>query len=184
MLTPINHLASVTDPGIFLAVRTPNQWRTITESSVPLTAEQTLSNSLAARLSLFNDGMLGSETDLGTYGDSDILFSLSGFEKRPRQAELCRYVPNGGEVVIDKPYNDFSSAVNDLAHTHVSYLNDIYDDAVLSKWRNDTYQRNDCFRGMNGYDYIYSHLGYRYVLRSSDFHIPLPRPKKPYCPSS
>lgn len=175
MLTLINHLASLTDPDIFLAVRTPEQWRTIVNSPRPLAADEAFGGSLAARLSLFNDGMLGSDTDLDTYAASDAAVSLSGLEKRPRQPELvfqndlCRYVPNGGEVTIPNPYNDFSSAVPDLAGTHISYLNSKYDDAVLSKWRQDIYQGNDPFHGMNGYDYISRHLGYRYAVRSSDF---------------
>lgn len=175
IFTLINHLSSVTDPDIFLAVRTPEQWRTIVKSSLPLTSEQAFDGSLAARLSLFNDGMLGSDTDFDTYAAPDTVISLSGLEKRPRQAELlfqndlCRYVPNGGEVIVSNPYNDLSSAVPDLKSTHASYLNSKYDDAVLSKWRQDTYQGNDSFHGMNGYDYISRHLGYRYVIRSSDF---------------
>lgn len=183
MLTLIRHLASVTDPSIFLAVRTPEQWRTITGSADPLSRENAFDGSLAARLGLFNDGMLGSDTDLGTYGELETA-SSSGFGKRSRQEELlfqeslCRCVPNGGEVVIANPYNDFPSAVQDLAAMHVSYLNNTYDEAVLSKWREDTYQGDGPFQGMNGYDYISRHLGYRYVLRSSDFSFALPWDKE------
>lgn len=173
MLTLVNHLAEVTDPSIFLAVRTPEQWRTITDSSQPLSEEQAFDGSLPARLSLFNDGMLGSVTDLGTYGDPGADFSPSGFEKRSRQAELlfqnelCRYVPNGGEAVIANPYNDFPSAIQDLSCIHASYLNSDYDRAVLSKWQATTCEEEGIFYGMNGYDYISRHLGYRYVVRSS-----------------
>lgn len=184
MLTLIRHLASVTDPGIFLAVRTPEQWRTITGSPDPLSRANAFDGSLAARLSLFNDGMLGSDTDLGTYGEPETASSPSGLGKRPRQAELlfqeslCRFVPNGGEVVIGNPYNDFLPAVESLARTHVSYLNSAYDEAVLSKWREDTFPGEGPFRGMNGYDYISRHLGYRYVLRSSDFSFAAPWQKE------
>lgn len=175
MRTLARHLASATDPGIFLAVRTPEQWRTIVQDPNPLSPEEAFDGSLAARLSIFNDGMMGSETDFGTYADGDASFSQTGFEKRPRQAELlfqealCRYVPYGGETIIDNPYNDFSPAVQDLARTHVSYLNSAYDEAVLSKWKDATWQGGNLFDGMNGYDYISRHMGYRYVLRSSDF---------------
>lgn len=174
MLTLINHLASVTDPDIFLAVRTPQQWRIIARSPSPLTAEQAFEGTLTARLSLFNDGMLGSETDLGTYGTSDQL-SLTGTEKRPRQEELlfqnelCLYVPNGGEVVIPNPCNDLSSSIRDLSLTHVSYLNKDYDTSVFAKWQEEIYRGDSPFHGMNGYDYITRHLGYRYVIRSSAF---------------
>ena len=181
MLTLVHHLASVTNPDIFLAVRTPEQWRTIAQSAAPLSASEAFDGSLAARLSLFNDGFMGSETDLGTYAEADASFPLSGFGKRFRQAELlfqeelCLYVPNGGEVVIDNPYNDFPAAVQDLARAHVSYLNSTYDRDVLSKWRESVYHGEPLFDGMDGYDYISRHLGYRYVLRASDFSFSLPR---------
>ena len=71
MLTLVHHLASVTNPDIFLAVRTPEQWRTIAQSAAPLSASEAFDGSLAARLSLFNDGFMGSETDLGTYAEAD-----------------------------------------------------------------------------------------------------------------
>ena len=49
-----------------------------------------------------------------------------------------------------------------------SYLNSDYDSTVLNKWKativNGT---DDVWNGMNGYDYIERHLGYRYVLDSS-----------------
>ncbi len=190
------HLNFVMDEQIFLAVRTPEQWRTITRSSDPIMDAQTheeLSGSpaIAWRLGLFNDGMLGSETDLGTYASSDGAVSGSSYEKRSRQEELafqnqlCRFVPNGGEVVIDNSFNDFRQAADDLKTMHVSYLNSLYDPAVLSKWAETVYTeasqspasgRSDLknsqetlspWEGMNGLDYISRHLGYRYCIRSS-----------------
>lgn len=180
MRTLINRLASVTDPSVFLAVRTPDQWRAIVRSSSPLPRDTAFDGSLASRLGLFNDGLLGSETDLGTYGTADTAFSSASWGKRSRQAELqfqnelCRYVPNGGEVVIPNPCNDFSAAAGDLSRIHVSYLNSAYDPEVLSKWKAEICTENSPFQGMNGYDYIGRHLGYRYVIRSADFSSGLP----------
>lgn len=173
MLALAGHLDTVTDPSVFLAVRTPEQWRVIVRSHEPLSPAQAFDGSLAARLSLFNDGMLGSDTDLGTYGALETLDQTQYYGKLTRQAEiqfqniLCTSVPNGGEAVIDNPYNDFSAAVKDLADTHVSYLNHGYDTDVLDKWKESLYAGENPFDGMNGYDYIARHLGYRYVLRSS-----------------
>lgn len=171
MLTLIKHLCSLTSPSILLAVRTPQQWRLFADSEEPLTKSAAFDGSLASRLGLFNDGMLGSDTDLNTYG-SDISFP-SSYEKQSREDELkfqnslCNYVPNGGEVVIPNPRNDFSPAVKDLSDMHVSYLNSEYDKDVLSKWQAKTYTGEGPYQGMNGLDYISRHLGYRYVLRSS-----------------
>lgn len=180
MLTLANHWNAVTDPSIFLAVRTPEQWRVITRSHDPLSASQNFDDSLPARLGLFNDGMLGSDTDLGTYGTLESLDPSQAYGKLTRQKEiefqnvLCSYVPNGGETVIDNPYNDFSSAIADFAATHISYLNHGYDQNVHHKWSESLYTGTAPFDGMNGYDYITRHLGYRYVLRSSDFSLAYP----------
>ena len=180
MLTLTSHLASVTDPKIFLAVRTPQQWRLLTGSTTPLDRSEAFSGTFASRLSLFNDGMLGSETDLNTYAVGSASGSFSLYHKNSRQDEigfqqlLCSYVPNGGEVVIPNPRNDFAAAVKDLSSTHVSYLNSAYDDNVFSKWRAHTCRENSPYNGMSGFDYISRHLGYRYVLRSFECPSMLP----------
>lgn len=174
MRTLMEHLNAVISPDIFLAVRTPEQWRFLTGETEPLSAGQTSGHSLAARLGLFNDGMLGSDTDLNTYQEpsSDYPSDTSG--KRSREEEirfqnlLCTRVPNGGEVIIDNPHNDLAPAITYLKETRVSYLNRNYDEAVLSKWQAGRYSGEGPFYGMNGRDYIGRHLGYRYVLRASE----------------
>lgn len=173
MLTLIHHLDQLIHPDIFLAVRTPGQWRCYRDFAEELTTQN--HGPAYSRISLYNDGMLGSATDLGTYEEGTGEDSGTGRETGSRQAEiafqntLCNYVPNGGEVVNDNAYNDFPAAAADLAAMHVSYLNASYDAAVLSKWERSAWGGGDIFSGMNGLDYISRHLGYRYVLRSSGF---------------
>lgn len=229
MQTLIEKLANVTDPSIFLSVRTPAQLRSVvkdqigslTKNWIPVDEISAFSGTLAARLGLYNDGMLGSANDTGTYGDKkapeiktssidtnyndtslnsgDTNYSDAWIREDELvfQNELCQYVPNGGEVIIDNEYNDFDHAIRDLAMMHVSYLNSAYDASVLDKWKASVYHADnvsrssfvtdanitnteysnsvnvsDVFDGMNGYDYIERHLGYRYVLRDSklEFH--------------
>lgn len=145
-------LYEVSDPLIFLAVRTPAQLRTITEGTDGLVADRT---------GLFNDGLLSSVSDSGTYAEgereSEITF----------QDSLCLTVPNGGEVITDNPLNDFGNAIKDLRKMHVSYLNSMYDSAVLDKWKSSLYSGDDIFNGCNGYEYIENHLGFRYIINSS-----------------
>ena len=173
MLTLIHHLDQLMHPDIFLAVRTPGQWRCYRDFAEELTTQN--HGPAYSRISLYNDGMLGSATDLGTYEEGTGEDSGTGRETGSRQAEiafqntLCNYVPNGGEVVNDNAYTDFPAAAADLAAMHVSYLNASYDAAVLSKWERSAWGGGDIFSGMNGLDYISRHLGYRYVLRSSGF---------------
>lgn len=149
-------LARAVGTDVRLSVRTPAQWRTITQQGEEA--------GLAAQLGLFNDGIMGSDTDLGTY-DMD----SQGSERRTRgqelafQEELCAGVPNGGEVIADNPYNDFENAVRDLAAMRITYLNEDYDQEVLDKWARSTV-RGGIFDGMDGLSYIERHLGYRLLI--------------------
>ncbi len=178
MMSLINHLASVTDPSIFLSVRTPAHWRQISSSFVPLTKAEGFSPLLSARIGLYNDGMLGSVTDYGTYGELPLSQAIYYSDKGNREDELifqnqlCLYVPNGGEVIVENPYNDLNAAIRDLSKMHVSYLNSMYDPQVLDKWKATIYEGEDIFDGCTGYEYISNHLGYRYLLAGSklDFH--------------
>ena len=64
--------------------------------------------SLQARLSLFNDGMLGSVYDLGTYDDTPLQPDSKLDEQGTRSEELLfqykiwKYVAKGGADTVDK----------------------------------------------------------------------------------
>ena len=174
----IETLADSTDSQIYLAVRTPAQLRGILRTSVPLSSQDSENGELISRLGLYNDGMLGSVYDMGTYDDTPRTSGSKPDEPGTRKEELlyqyklCQYVPNGGEVTMDNQYNDLDNAISDLAQMHVSYLNSDHDKAVLNKWKNSTYHGKGVFHNINGYDYISAHLGYRYFIKEShiDFH--------------
>lgn len=171
----MTHLAQVTDPSIYLAVRTPSQLRGVTQTRTPVSAETAYDGSIGSRLGLYNDGMLGSLYDLGTYDDTPNADTTAPEDKGTREEELafqdniCQFVPNGGEAVIDNPYNDLENALIDLAKMHVTYLSGEHDASVLNKWKHTVYHGDDCFDGVTGYEYISAHLGYRYVVTDSDF---------------
>lgn len=157
------------DPSVFLVVRTPQFWRMIAASDDPLTADKAYNGSLSSRLGLYNDGMLGSISDFGTYNEESSLTDLKDHKGQGNRSEeiafqnqLCLFVPNGGEVINDNPYNDIENAVTDLEQMHVSYLNSGYDLSVMEKWKNSEYQ------GTNGYYYIADRLGYRYVIKAGN----------------
>lgn len=164
-------LDSVTENTIYLAVRTPQQWRQIT-GLWEVTREALSDHLLAGRISLYNDGMLGNEGDYGTYR----AYEARGQKISERKAELsfqerlCCLVPNGGEVINDNYYNDLENAMKDLATMHVTYLNEGHDQAVLDKWKNTVITEKGCFKGMDGYTYIERHLGYRLLIKKAEFH--------------
>lgn len=73
-------------PDIYLAVRTPAQLRGVLRTRNPLSSTNAWHGTLESRLGLFNDGMLGSVYDLGTYDDtplqSDSAIDEQGTRKR------------------------------------------------------------------------------------------------------
>ena len=165
-------LAAVTDESDYLAVRMPAQWRKIVQLGDP-GEEAANGDSLAMRLSLFNDGMLGNEGDYGTYGrssaaESGMMEPWTREEELAFQEELCKRVPNGGEVINENPVNDFERAVKDLATMHVTYINQDYDQNVFRKWEETTIEEPGCFYGMDGYTFIQLHLGYRLLIQKAE----------------
>lgn len=175
MIELADYLSSVIDKRIYLSVRTPQHLRTILKTaSLPDVESTVTSGSSNFRIGLFNDGCLGSSIDVGTYGSSDMSFSSANYTSKGSRTQeiqyqnsLCLMVPNGGEAVLDNPYNDIDNAATDLAAMHVSYLNRAHDMSVLNKWKRQIYTGNDAFYGTTAYQYIGTHMGYRYVLRDS-----------------
>ncbi len=177
-------LAQVTDSSTYLSVRTPAQWRSlifvgqVPEGGLPYAAKafdtegNFDANPLWGRLGLFNDGMFGNEKDFGTYGEhrvSDRQWDV-GWQREDElafQDALCRLVPNGGETIVENPYNDLSNALKDMAAMHVTYLNQWHDPAVLNKWADTVVEEDGCFNGMDGYSYVERHLGYRLLIDST-----------------
>jgi hypothetical protein len=179
MLTLANYLDSVIDKRIYLSVRTPQHLRTILKTaSLPDVAATLSSGSNSFRIGLFNDGCLGSSIDVGTYGSSDMSFSEANYTSKGSRTQeiqyqntLCLMVPNGGEAVLDNSYNDIDNAAIDLAAMHVSYLNSAHDMSVINKWKTQTYTGSGVFNGTTAFQYIGTHMGYRYVLRSSELSL-------------
>ncbi len=121
-------------------------------------------NEKAYRLGLYNDGYLGSDSDLGTYTDRarDIKF-LSG---------QTNHLPYGGEVVIpDSPLHNIETCLPEMHEINLSYLNIEWNNGVIDKWKNSDYTRacgsDKLYYGKSAFDYIQNHMGYRFVLKSS-----------------
>lgn len=167
--TLIEHLNEVIDPSIYLSVRTPAQWRMINNLYDIPTSFPT-NDSLMTRLGLFNDGILGSESDLGTYGNTPRSQATSPSYQGTRdeelefQKKLCQYVPNGGEVIYNHTMNQLETSVSSLQKMHISYLNADYDKRVYELWKQSSWTKRDNFYGSDGYNYIKTHIGYRYLI--------------------
>lgn len=164
-------LAESTDSSDYMAVRMPSQWRTIIGQNSP-DLGGAREGTLTRRLSLFNDGIMGNESDYGTYGAKEAA-QAAYYEPWRRQDELafqnelCKWVPNGGEIIVENPCNDFENALRDLARMHITYLNRDYDRNIYKKWEKTIIQEPGCYQGMDGLTYMERHLGYRILIREA-----------------
>lgn len=149
---------------IKIGVRTPNYyaaWRKISRSE--LGEDITEKGEDAYRIGLYNDGYLGSESDLGTFANREIETSWL--------YNQARHTLYGGEVVA----NFGKEAINTTDYiskegfiTHTTYLNSEWNTSVINAWKEQIYNGEDIlYQGETGYTYISNHLGYRFVVRSS-----------------
>ena len=125
-------------------------------------------NKKAQRLGLFNDGFLGSETDLGTYTDRQT--EIQAISKH------LSYLPYGGEVVRpSSSLHDIDKCLPEMFDINLSYLNYEWNDQIVQqKWKQQLYT-NSCgndqnYFGKTAYEYINNHLGYRLILEKSTFY--------------
>lgn len=145
-------LWKATGESCCIAVRTPWQKRLLEDTCVP-----------ADKVGIFNDGLFGSETHLGTFGaqaDTGMRGEpwLPGLELDYLE-ENARRTPNGGEAVWGGEF-DGVQVVEVLKKMHISYLNRTYDERILEHWRQQPYKNGETL-----YEYIGGHLGYRFSVK-------------------
>lgn len=120
------------------------------------------------RVGMYNDGYLGSSTDLGTYG------TISREKGVEWLNEFARYTLYGGECVANSgggiigAYNTIDYISKEGFETHTAYLNISWNNNVINKWKTDeVYTGEDEYNGQTAFKYINDHLGYRLVMRGS-----------------
>lgn len=116
----------------------------------------------AYRVGLYNDGYLGSESDLGTFSNRET--------ETTWLSNQARHTFYGGEVVANRaegePLNTVAYMSEEAFKTHTTYLNLYWNDSVIDSWKEEIYQGEGVrYQGQTGYTYVVNHLGYRYVLR-------------------
>lgn len=154
-------LAQAIDGTCPIAVRKPVQLRDIENKTT-----------ISGAFTLFNDGIFGSETDLGTYEAMARQDELD-WQQRQMQRRFCGGEALGGmstNMVLGKTdpsvpsftMLDWHQAAADLAKMHISYLNSTYRQELLDNWKMQRAEWNG--EEMSGYDYIGRHLGYRFTV--------------------
>lgn len=114
-------------------------------------------------LGVFNDCYLSSDSDVGTYRYN-----------RTREVNWLskqnEHLPYGGETCKVHEMSDLDKAIPEMYKLGLSYLNNGYNENVISKWKNLIYNSSfgsdNIFYGISGFDYIKTHMGYRLVIKS------------------
>ena len=124
------------------------------------------------RVGMYNDGYLGSDSDLGTIG----MGSSNGRMTREMMVkwleQYSSHTPYGGELVAnyngDHPINTPVYLSEEGFRTHTSYLNYEWHQPTILGWKEMTYEGDETeYYGKDGFTYVENHLGYRFILRES-----------------
>lgn len=159
----------------FFATRKPSQLRCIYGESAlfePVESGESLQGRVHP-VGLFDDAILGSVTDYGTFGpagtpDTDWESAWSREKELGFIERISMEAPVGGETIYGDGYGASLSQeklLADLRRLHLTYLNRMYDRTVLDDWMRHNYSGRGPWMGISMYDYIGAHLGYRFLVR-------------------
>ena len=167
-----------TTDKIRVAVRTPAQWRTL----IP---EEKFQKREGKDLGLFDDGIFGSTTHLGTFGT--MMREAAGWEKpwsRKEELEfieqISRDFPCGGEAIAETDPDradqiltkDAKAVISEMQKMHLAYLNLVHDTRILDQWKAQSCGKDGIWSGKTLYEYVSAHLGYRFVLKKVEMQVP------------
>ena len=122
--------------------------------------ELTLGTDYLSRTGHYNDCFLASETDYGTYTEGKITE-----EKDYLKIDTKGTVMGGETCGVNKPRTECTTATEELAMFHYTYLNRDYHEDVLDTW---ALPANQCL-GCPCFDEIANRLGYRLVLQNGEY---------------
>lgn len=154
-----------------VTVRTPDtfaEWAGITRSDLGDYVPEP--GSEASRVGMYDDGYMGSDTDLGTYSDRAAETAWLG-----RQT-LTSYFGGefSGNLEFAQKYDTYlpENAIPEMYQTHLSYINSniysLYQDYTFGAEYDVFGADNSAYYGQTVFQFIRDHLGYRFVLRDSD----------------
>lgn len=141
-------------------------------------------NGMERQIGLYDDAILASETHLGTFAekstggqavDKGTVVARSWEEDWSKEEELAYlertapWIPVGGEVVartISRALSaqEVAETLRELENMRVSYLNCIYDDRLLTRWKQTKAAEN---RDESLYEFIGARLGYRFLIEKA-----------------
>lgn len=169
----LDELLKIVPESISVTVRTPNiicEWAGIETDEI---AEYiTEIGSDAARIGLYNDGYMGSDTDLGTYINPTRKESVQFMKKQMTHAYYGGEF--SGNIEFAQKYDTYlpQNSIAEMYDTHLSYINsniwDLYKEYIYTADLNIQNCDNSAYYGETVYQFMRDHIGYRFVLRDSN----------------
>lgn len=171
-------LLNVVPDPIPVTVRTPNifaKWAGIDQKELVNWVSEP--GSRAARVGLYDDGYMGSDSDLGTYSN-----------RVNETAWLGRQTLNsyfGGEfsgnLEFAQKYDTYlpENAIPEMYKTHLSYINSnifgLYNDYIFGEQYDVPDADNSAYYGQTVRKFMRDHLGYRFVIRKAEMTQAIPQ---------
>lgn len=147
----LEYYASLTDTSLFLSLHDSSQYLSATnQPSIP-SSDNAYSGTPAFRVGLFDDHITTTISEAAAEATS----------------ALSAFVPHGGAIGADKSLMDADTAISLLSDQQISYLNADTNAAIIESWKNTSYYDDNTFAGVTVYDYMTTHLGYRYVVTNA-----------------
>ena len=126
----------------------------------------------AARVGMYNDGYMGSDTDLGTYLTPDREKTVKWMNTQMKHAYF------GGEFSGDtgyaKKFKNYlpENCIKEMYATHLTYINSniwaLYKDFKFESKYDIDGADNSAYYGETVYRFIRDHLGYRFLVTGSE----------------
>lgn len=164
-------LLDVVPDEIPVTVRTPltfTTWAGIGEDDIGEYISEPDSD--ASRVCLYNDGYMGSDSDLGTYRNRE-----RDLKWVSRQAVNSYYGGEfSGNLEFTQQYETYlpENSIPEMYYTHLSYINSniyqLYKNYTFGEQYDVENVDNSAYYGETVYKFMRDHIGYRFVLRDSD----------------
>lgn len=160
-----------------VTVRTPDIFAQYVGIERSALADYECKNDDERRVGLYNDGYMGSDSDLGTYVNRQVETTWIG-----RQT-LTSYFGGeySGNIDFAKKYDTYKprNCLPEMYKTHLGYINGnifkLYKDMTFDKKYDVKGYDNSAYYGKSVFDFIRDHLGYRFVLEKSKLSVNVKR---------
>lgn len=169
----LDYLLDVVPKSVSVTVRTPDiicKWADINKDEIAGYITETDSD--AARIGIYNDGYMGSDSDLGTYGNPTRKDSVEFMKQQMTHAYFGGEF--SGNIDFAKQFETYlpENSIPEMYDTHLSYINSniwkLYQEYTYTDELDTQKCDNSAYYGETVYQFMRDHIGYRFVLRDSD----------------